>query len=80
MSTSEDHEGLANELERESDALKRENDKLGQDIADARDDWESKRNDPSIPGASPPPDHDDEEDGGQRSSSEQDSESESEAG
>jgi hypothetical protein len=79
MSTSEDHEGLANELERESDALKRENDKLGQDIADARDDWESKRNDPSIPGAPPPSDHDDEDDG-QRSSSEQDSESESEDG
>jgi hypothetical protein len=54
MSTSEDHEGLANELERETDALKRESDQLGQEISDARSDWESKRNDPSVPGAPAP--------------------------
>jgi glyoxylase-like metal-dependent hydrolase (beta-lactamase superfamily II) len=55
MSTSEDHEGLANELERETDALQRESDKLDQEIADTRADWEAKRNDPSVPGAPPPP-------------------------
>jgi hypothetical protein len=55
MSTSEDHEGLANELERETEALKREGDKLDQEIADTRTEWEAKRNDPSIPGAPPPP-------------------------
>jgi hypothetical protein len=67
MSTSEDHEGLANELERETEALQGESDKLGQEIADTRTDWEAKRNDPNIPGATPPPakeDVDEDEAGG----------------
>jgi hypothetical protein len=59
MSTSEDHEGLADKLEQESEALKRESDKLGQEISDTRSDWEAKRNDPSVAGAPPPPDDDD---------------------
>ena len=33
MSTSEDHEGLADELERETEALKRESDRLGEEIS-----------------------------------------------
>jgi hypothetical protein len=67
MSTSEDHEGLANELERETEALQGESDKLGQEIADTRTEWEAKRNDPKIPGATPPPakeDVDEDEAGG----------------
>ena len=58
MSTSEDHEGLAEELERETDALAREGKKLDQEISDTRSDWEAKRSDPSVPGAPPPPDDD----------------------
>jgi hypothetical protein len=63
MSTSEDHEGLANKLERETEALQRESDKLGQEIADTRTDWEAKRNDPSVPGAPPPPPKEDDNGG-----------------
>jgi hypothetical protein len=72
MSTSEDHEGLANELEREADALKRENEKLSQDIADAKDDWQSKRNDPSVPGAPAPPEREEDDGDDERQRSESD--------
>jgi hypothetical protein len=76
MSTSEDHEGLADELERETDALQHETDKLGQEIADTRSDWEAKRNDPSIPGApAPEGESRSEDDGETRPAEESDTES-----
>lgn len=55
MSTSENHEGLADELERETEALKRESDRVGDEISETRSDWEAKRADPNVPGAPPPP-------------------------
>jgi hypothetical protein len=54
MSTDEDHERLADELEQEAEHLKQETDRLGGQISDVRSDWESKRQDPAVPGATPP--------------------------
>jgi hypothetical protein len=48
-----EHEQQAEELEQRSE-------KLGEDIAEAREDWERKRNDESVPGT-PPPDREDED-------------------
>jgi hypothetical protein len=65
MSTSEDHEGLSGKLERETDALERKSQELGQEISDVRSDWDAKRQDPSVPGALPPPaEHDEDPKGG----------------
>ena len=55
MSTSEDHEGLARELEREADRLQAQQERLADEIKDVRSDWEAKRQDEGVPGAPPPP-------------------------
>ena len=52
---SEDHEHLADELDREADKLASENEQLDERIGDVRSDWETKRQDPSVPGATMPP-------------------------
>jgi hypothetical protein len=41
------------EHEREADDLERESEKLKDHIKEARDDWESKKSDDSVPGAPP---------------------------
>ena len=46
-----DPEQLADELEREAARLQRESDRLRGEIAEAREDWERKRADQSVPGA-----------------------------
>ncbi len=51
MSTGEDHERLARDLERETDRLQKESERLGGEISDVRSDWETKRQDPAVPGA-----------------------------
>lgn len=54
MSTSEDHEGLADKLEQEAERLKRESRHLREEIDEVRADWRAKREDGSVPGAPPP--------------------------
>jgi hypothetical protein len=53
MSEREQYGKLADELEDHADALAGENAELGERIADVRDDWERKRADDSVPGATP---------------------------
>jgi len=59
MSQQEDPGELANELEQQTDHLKRYSDEVQQNLEDARDDWQRKRQDENVPGA-PPPDPDEE--------------------
>jgi hypothetical protein len=42
------------EYEREADELQERSDKLGDEIADVREDWERKKADDSVPGAQNP--------------------------
>ena len=51
-----DHEQLADRLQQEADELKQRDQELGSDISDARQEWESKRADPAVPGAAEPRD------------------------
>ncbi len=51
---SEDHDRLADEFEQQADRLARENKRLDEEIDEVRSDWEAKRRDPGVPGASPP--------------------------
>jgi hypothetical protein len=54
------------EYEQQADELEERSEKLGEEIADAREDWERKRNDESVPGT-PPADKDaGDEDGAER--------------
>jgi hypothetical protein len=46
-----EHEEKADRLEDEADALQRQSERLGEDIAGAREDWEHKQRDESVPGA-----------------------------
>jgi hypothetical protein len=52
----EDHEKLANELEREAAELEEKGRALDQHVKEARADWERKRSDEAVPGAVPPSD------------------------
>jgi hypothetical protein len=54
---------LHDELEGEADKLQQHSERLGSDVQDARQDWEQKRSDPSVPGAVPPSDEGEGEDG-----------------
>lgn len=47
----EGHEERAAELEYELADMEKQQDKLDDEIHDARDDWEAKKRDPSVPGA-----------------------------
>ncbi len=49
-----EHEELADEFDRRADELARENAELETGIDEVRKDWETKRNDPGVPGAVPP--------------------------
>jgi hypothetical protein len=44
------------EYEQTADELEERSKKLGEEITDVREDWERKRADPNVPGASPNPD------------------------
>ncbi|HXD67572.1 MAG TPA: hypothetical protein VNV17_23300 [Solirubrobacteraceae bacterium] len=66
MSEREQYGKLADELDDRADALAAENERLGDRIADVRDDWQRKRADAGVPGATPDwddPEEDDDEDG-----------------
>ena len=43
------------EHEEELDKLDEHSDEVGEEIEDARRDWEAKQDDPTVPGAQPPP-------------------------
>jgi len=49
--TEHEHEQIHEQHEREADDLERESEKLEEHIKEARDDWESKKSDDSVPGA-----------------------------
>jgi hypothetical protein len=50
--------GLHEQLEGEANKLEEQSERLGDEVQDARQDWQQKRADPSVPGAIPPPDQD----------------------
>ena len=43
------------EYEKQADELQEQADKLGEEISDAREDWERKQADPKVPGATGEP-------------------------
>jgi hypothetical protein len=60
-----EHDKQADRLDSEVDELQARSDELGEEISDAREDWERKQADDSVPGATgepkseremPPPD------------------------
>jgi hypothetical protein len=60
-----EHEKAAERMEREADDMERHSEQVGDDIAEAREDWERKQVDDKIPGAAgrpreemPPPEPD----------------------
>ena len=66
MSEREQYGTLADELEEHAKALDYRNEQLGEQIADVHDEWERKRADAGVPGATPDwddPEEDDDEDG-----------------
>jgi hypothetical protein len=65
MTEQEQYGKLADELEDRADTLAKHNERLGDDVADVRDDWRRKRADAAVPGATPDwddPDEDEDED------------------
>jgi hypothetical protein len=61
-----EHEERADELEQDADRIEEPKELLGEDIEEARSDWEGKKSSTSAPGAADPesagPHHIDEED------------------
>src|SRR3954452_10394094 len=49
-----DHQQRADRLEREADELDEQPERLGEEIADTREQWERMRRDESVPGAADP--------------------------
>ena len=56
-----EHDERAQDLERELDEMEEHSDRLEEEVADAREDWERKKADSSVPGA--PPDSGDDDAG-----------------
>ena len=50
----EEHDKLADQMEREGDQVEQRAAELGDQISDVRDDWQRKRSDEGVPGAPPP--------------------------
>jgi hypothetical protein len=55
-----EHEEQAERMERDAERMEHESDRVGEHIDDTRKDWESKEQDPSVPGAQPDPDEEQE--------------------
>jgi hypothetical protein len=55
-----EHDEEAQQLEREAENLEEQSDRVGERIDETRRDWESKEQDPSVPGAQPDPDTEEE--------------------
>ena len=48
-----EHDEHAEKLESEADSLEHDSNRVGERIDETRRDWESKEQDPSVPGAQP---------------------------
>lgn len=48
-----DPEELAQQLDLEAQDMRGQSERLGQEVSQAREDWEHKRADPNVPGAPP---------------------------
>ena len=77
MSEREQYGKLADELQDRADTLAEKSQGLGDDIADAREDWRRKRADAGVPGATPDwddpdEDEDDDEDDGKKHDEDED--------
>ena len=46
-----DHQKHADRLESEAEQLQQQSERLGDDIADTREEWENQQRDDSVPGA-----------------------------
>jgi hypothetical protein len=46
-----EHEEQAEQMERDAERMEEQSDRVGDNIDDARRDWEAKEQDPSVPGA-----------------------------
>jgi hypothetical protein len=55
-----EHEEQAEQMERDVRRMEEESDRVGDRIDDARQDWEAKEKDASVPGAQPDPDEEQE--------------------
>jgi hypothetical protein len=49
---------MSEQPEREADEMEERSERLEDDIDEAREDWERKKRDPSVPGAEPDQDED----------------------
>ncbi len=47
-------------MERDAERMEHDSDRVGDNIDEARKDWEAKEQDPSVPGAQPEPDEEQE--------------------
>ncbi len=48
-----EHDEQADKLEREADKLEQESSRVGNEIEEAKREWEQRQEDPSVPGAQP---------------------------
>jgi hypothetical protein len=55
-----EHEEQTEKLSRELERLDEHSGEVGEQIDDARRDWEAKEQDPAVPGAQPDPDEEEE--------------------
>ena len=60
----EPHEAKADELERELDDMDERREKLGEEIGETEEEWERRKKDSRVPGATSDEDEDDDEDEG----------------
>ena len=51
-----EHEERAQRMENEVEDLEEKSERVGEHIRETREDWESKEEDPAVPGAQPDPD------------------------
>jgi hypothetical protein len=52
----DEHSEYADRLEREVGDMERQSERVGAEIDNAREEWERKKRDPSVPGANTPDD------------------------
>jgi hypothetical protein len=50
-----EHEERAERMEHEADRMEHDSERVGDHIEEAREDWEAKEKDASVPGAQPDP-------------------------
>jgi hypothetical protein len=51
-----EHEEQAEQMEHDAERMEHDSERVGDHIDDARQEWEAKEQDPSVPGAQPDPD------------------------